>query len=161
MKRSDVPWIERFAKAGGQVVITGNTKMKTDAFERLALLQAGMIVFFFENRWNGWLFWSKTSLLLHWWPLVIAKAKTARRGTFWHIPAEWPDFKKKSRHLRQASTEDLKLAKIERQKADGVRIRAERAKKKALAARPHDLVDLMHEQQAENSRQTSSRARRP
>jgi hypothetical protein len=36
-KNDDVPWIKRFAEAGGQVIISGNTAMKKQPHERLAL----------------------------------------------------------------------------------------------------------------------------
>ena len=65
-----MPWIEKFAAAGGKVIISGNTKMRQVPHERLALVEAGMIVVFFENRWNGWNFFRKCALLLHWWPVV-------------------------------------------------------------------------------------------
>ena len=59
--------------------------------------------------------------------------KTAKPGSFWHIPATWP--KTETAKLRYVPNHDLKLEKIERQKADQSRIRAERAaKRKELEA---------------------------
>jgi len=51
-RRNDVPWIKRFSAAGGKVIISGNTEMKNVPHERLALIQEGMIVVFFEGRWS-------------------------------------------------------------------------------------------------------------
>jgi hypothetical protein len=130
--RNDAPWIRRFAAAGGKVVITGNTKMRSVPHERLALVEEGLVVIFFENIWNGWRFFSKCSLLLHWWPALIGQLKTAKPGSFWRIPATWPDEKKTK--LRAIPNEDLKLFKIERQKAMQGKIRAERAKKRKPTA---------------------------
>ncbi|MEA2951836.1 MAG: hypothetical protein QOJ96_1356 [Alphaproteobacteria bacterium] len=76
-KNNDAPWIRRFAKAGGKVIISGNTEMKNVPHERLALVQEGMIVIFFEGRWSQWRFFSKCALLLHWWPVIEKKLKTA------------------------------------------------------------------------------------
>jgi hypothetical protein len=53
LRKNDVPWIKRFAAAGGKVIISGNTQMKFVPHERLALVQAGMIVIYFENQWNN------------------------------------------------------------------------------------------------------------
>jgi hypothetical protein len=110
-KHNDVPWIKRFAAAGGKVIISGNTAMKNVPHERLALVQEGMVVIFFEPRWNNWKFCSKCALLLHWWPVVAKKLKTAKPGTFWHIPLNWAENGK----LRKASAEDPRRLKIERQ----------------------------------------------
>jgi len=64
--------------------------------------------------------------LLHWWPEVVETAKKAKPGTFWHIPNSFAE----NGSLRQVSSEDMKLLKIERQMAQGEAIRAERKRKK-------------------------------
>lgn len=149
--KSDVPWIRKFAEAGGKVVISGNTRMRQTPFERLALIEAGMIVVFFENRWNGWNFFRKCALLLHWWPVVAKKLKTAKPKEFWCVPCSWDDKGK----LRPLSNEDQRKLRMERQIAAGDKIREERARKRAAAAikaakRSRDLVDLMHERARED-----------
>lgn len=83
IKGSDVPWIRRFADAGGKVIISGNTQMQTVQHERLALVQAGMVVIFFENRWSNHRFWTKCAILLHWWPVVVTTIKKAPAPSFW------------------------------------------------------------------------------
>jgi hypothetical protein len=125
VKNNDVPWIKRFAKAGGKVIVSGNTKMKYVPHERLALIDAGMIVFFFDGQWNNWTFFRKCSLLIHWWPEIAKKVKRVKPPCFWHIPLSWHERSK----LRKSSTDDPKKLKMERQ------IRAQkivrRARKKA------------------------------
>jgi hypothetical protein len=128
LRRSDAPWVRRFAKAGGSVVISGNTRMKLVPHERLAFVEEGVIVIFFESSWNNWGYFKKCSLLLHWWPMLVRQIKTAKPGSFWHIPAAWP--KTDEAKLRPVPNHDLKLEKIERQKADRPKIRAERAAKR-------------------------------
>jgi hypothetical protein len=44
--KNDVPWIRRFAKAGGRVIISGNTRMREVPHERLALIECGMVTIF-------------------------------------------------------------------------------------------------------------------
>jgi len=55
--KNDVPWIRRFAHAGGRIIISGNTNMRNVPHERLALIENGMIVIFFESR-----IWRSSSL---------------------------------------------------------------------------------------------------
>jgi hypothetical protein len=128
LKRNDAPWIKRFAEAGGKIVISGNTDMKTNAHERLALVETGMVVIFFEGSWNNLDFFGKCSLLLHWWPMVVKQIRTAKPGSFWHIPSTWP--KTQNAKLRSVPNHDLKLEKMQQQMAAQPRIRAMRAAKR-------------------------------
>ena len=110
-KNSDVPWVKRFAAAGGRVIITGDTEMKNAAHERLALIEAGMIVVFFEKQWSQWDFWQKCALLLFWWGRIAKRVKRARKGSFCKVPCNWQP---KAR-LLPVSNKDAKKLKIERQ----------------------------------------------
>lgn len=110
--KNDVPWIRRFAKAGGRVIISGNTDMKAIAHERLALIECGMVVIFFEPRWNGWGFFEKCAHLMHWWPVIAAKARRGKKGTFWHVPLNWTA--QANGRLRAVSNRDPKALKLER-----------------------------------------------
>jgi hypothetical protein len=106
-----VPWIKRFAAAGGRVIISGNVEMQNIAHERLALVESGMIVFFFERKWSSWQFYRKCSLLLNWWPHIADKAKRARKGSFWCVPNNWAE----DGILRRLQNNDKKKLKIEKQ----------------------------------------------
>jgi len=90
VRGSDVPWLDRFAAAGGHAVISGDTKMGRRRHEKLCLYEHGFVTVFFERQWNGWNFFRKTALLLHWWEEVANKIKVADKGTFWVVPAAWP-----------------------------------------------------------------------
>lgn len=120
LPKNDAPWIRRYAAAGGRVIVSGNTKMKVVAHERLALVQEGMTVIFFPGVWSNWKFCRKSSLLLHWWPVILKAARKPKPG-FFVVPRAWPDEGKAK--LREVPTDDLKLVKIEQQLAarDGVR----------------------------------------
>jgi hypothetical protein len=119
LARNDVPWLRRFAADGGKVVISDNRNMKNVPQERLALVELGFIVIFFENQWSGWKFFRKCSLLLHWWPVIAAKVtnKRTKSGSFWHVPSTWPERGK----LKAVSNQDPKALKIEAQRAKGRR----------------------------------------
>jgi hypothetical protein len=112
-KNNDVPWITRFAEAGGRVIISGNTDMKSQAHERLALVEQGMVTIFFEGQWSKWPFFRKCALLLHWWPAIVKTAKSSEPGTFWHVPCDWSE----DGALRSVPNGDAKLIKLARQMA--------------------------------------------
>ena len=80
LPKNDVPWIKRFSDSDGRVIITGDTAMSVKPHERLALIEAGMIVIFFEPKWNKWKFFDKCALLMHWWPILAYKVKFAEKG---------------------------------------------------------------------------------
>jgi hypothetical protein len=127
---NDAPWLKRFAADGGKVVISGDTNMKYVPHERLALIECGFIVIFFESQWSNWKFFRKCALLLHWWPQVATKARRAKPGSFWHIPCTWSE---KGR-LRKVSNEDPRKLKIEQQQK---KPRKRKPKVEAPAAASH------------------------
>jgi PIN like domain len=129
---NDVPWLKRFADAGGNVVISGDTNMKSRAHERLALIEGGFVVIFFEPQWSNWKFWRKCALLIHWWPVIAAKIRRAKKASFYHVPCNWTEDGK----LRWVSNKDPKLLKIER-KAVAQRKSAKKVKP-AAPKRPSD-----------------------
>lgn len=90
IKSSDVPWLDRFAESKGHAIISGDKKMRQRPHERLALYQHDFVVIFFEASWSEWDFYKKSALMLHWWPQITTKIKTADKGTFWVVPADWP-----------------------------------------------------------------------
>ncbi len=110
LKKNDVPWIKRFAAAGGKVIISGDTEMRHVPHERLALIQAGMLVFFFDGKWSQWNFFRKCSLLIHHWPTIADRIKRGKAPAFWHVPLSWNEKAK----LRKVSTDDPKKLKLGR-----------------------------------------------
>jgi hypothetical protein len=106
--KNDVPWIKRFAKSGGRVIISG--KMRSVPHERLALVESGMVTIFFEARWNNWNFFDKCAHLVHWWPVIDKKVRRAPKGSFWAVPLNWTASDKgKLRKLSNRDPHDLKL----------------------------------------------------
>lgn len=137
--RSDEPWIRRFAKDGGTVIISGNTKMQREPHERLALIDEGMIVLFFGRQWTQWKFNSQTALLLHWWPVVVETIKQAKPATFWHIPSNWEIGGK----LRRVTSDDQQRLKLERQLAAQPKVAAERrARRKQMQTLDQPELDF-------------------
>jgi PIN like domain len=111
--KDDVPWLKRFAEDGGKVVISGDAQMKNRAHERLALIEGGFIVIFFEPQWSNWKFWRKCALLINWWPVIAAKIRRTKKSAFYHVPCHWAE----DGQLRWVSNRDPKLLKIQRKAA--------------------------------------------
>jgi len=86
IKKSDVPWLERFAQDGGKVIISGNVRMMEVPLEMQALRQCGFLVFFFERKWNEWDFFQKCALVLFYWERIARKIKRGKTGKFWRVP---------------------------------------------------------------------------
>lgn len=128
--KNDVPWIRRFAAAGGKVIISGNTQMRVVPHERVALVETGMIVIFFESQWSRWPFCTKCAHLLHWWPVISAALKEAQAASFFHVPSTWD----LSKGLRTVPNHDQKLVKIARQKEAQPRVAAARRSRRSLAS---------------------------
>jgi PIN like domain len=122
LKRSDVPWVRRFAAAGGKVIISGDTNMTKEDHERLALIEAGMVVIFFGSQWSRWKFHRKCALLLNWWLVIVSTSTKAKPGSFWRVPTSWREGGK----LLSIPNTNQKLLKIERQRANQSAIAAAR-----------------------------------
>lgn len=142
--KNDAPWVERFAAAGGQAVISGDTRMRKVPHERLALVQTGLITIFFPTTWSGWKLSRKCSLLMHWWPQIV---ETIKRGTpgFYMVPAAWPEEGKGT--LTAIPTDALRMVKIEAQKAARDTVRKARRAKRGLP----EMEDMFHEHQDQSA----------
>jgi hypothetical protein len=127
--KNDEPWIKRFAADGGKVIISGDTRMRHVPHERLALIQAGMLVFFFDGKWSEWGFFHKCSLLIHHWPAISTRVKRTKSAAFWQIPLSWSEKAK----LRRASLDDPKKLKLERKS------KAKRAARKKPTVKPAEV----------------------
>ena len=123
--RNDAPWVRRFAASGGRVIISGNTRMQRVPHERLAMVHAGMVVLFFEAKWNNLRFFPKCAILLQWWPEVAKIVRDAEAPSFWRIPASLDP----KHAVQRFSHDDQALLRIERQKAEQPKKAAERAAK--------------------------------
>lgn len=88
---SDAPWIRRFRKDGGKIILSGNTKMPSVPQELLAIQDCRISVFFFPNQWNSWRFSRKSALIFAWLERILAQAKKAKRGAMYRIPNDWSE----------------------------------------------------------------------
>jgi hypothetical protein len=139
-RKSDSPWIRRFAKDGGKIILSGDMNMLKRPHERLALIEEKMIVVFFSGGWDNLRFFQKSAFVLNWWPVIADTAKKAEPATFWRVPSKWDA----GLPLMSVPTDDLRLIKLNKQLAAKENVAAAR---KAKRARQQDgeknLLDLM------------------
>lgn len=88
-KEGDIPWIVKFKDAGGQVIISGDTKIRSKLHEQKALSEAGFIGFFFTGTWSKKNGFVKGAMLLNWWPKIREYMDTSSPGDLWEIPFQW------------------------------------------------------------------------
>jgi hypothetical protein len=112
-ERGDENWLRRFAADGGQIIISGDTRMRARPHELLALSQSGLISYFFERKWSGRNFFTKAAMLMHWWPEVRKQMDTAEKGSCWEIPFPWT-----YRSLETVTVKPDALIKVRRAKRD-------------------------------------------
>lgn len=86
---SDVPWLVKFARAGGKVVVSGDGKMRGKLHEQKALSDAGFIVFFLGRQWNNMRGHDKCAMIIRWWPFILKQMHAATPGQFFEIPMTW------------------------------------------------------------------------
>jgi hypothetical protein len=141
--KSDVPWLDRFAAAGGYAIISGDLKMRERLHERLALSHHGFVVIFFDPRWNQSNFFRKTALMVFWWEEIVLKIKSADKGTFWIVPSKWPKTPGQLRNMSLGLTRLLKGSPSDRPKIHkpAPRRPARSADDRQSALRLHDKPD--------------------
>lgn len=136
IQRSDAPWIRRFAAEGGRAVISADAAMRRKPHERLALVETKLVVIFFSSAWSSWKFCRKCSLIIHWWPTILATAKKGKPG-FYGVPSTWPEEGKAD--LQVLPSDDLRLVKIERQLAQRTTVQRKRRRVRDGAGASGDL----------------------
>jgi hypothetical protein len=88
-ERGDAHWTRRFAADGGQVIISGDTRMRSRLHELAALVESGLVTYMFQRQWSAGSFFSKSAMLLHWWKPARDHMETAAIRTCWEIPYQW------------------------------------------------------------------------
>ena len=87
--KSDVPWLQRFSDDGGEVIISGDARMRGKLLEQKALSDAGFIVFFPARQWNQLPVHAKAAMLIRCWPLILEYTQRSAKGKFYELPMSW------------------------------------------------------------------------
>lgn len=85
----DIPWIEAFAADEGYAAISGDVNIRRRPHERQAYRDAGLVMFFFQNRWSNLKLFAKSAMLLKWWPRIEDQLRISSPKQCWEIPAQW------------------------------------------------------------------------
>ncbi len=88
-KEGDVPWLKKFASAGGKVIISGDVRMRSRQHERLALQQGGFTAFYFTGAWSQKNNFVKSAMLLFWWPKIQQYIEKIEKPKIWEVPCQW------------------------------------------------------------------------
>lgn len=139
-RRDDVPWLDKFAAAGGHAVISGDVNMRRRNHEKLALYHHGFVVVFFEAQWSNWNFFHRTGLMLHWWGDIISKIRTAAPGTFWVVPCSYP---REAPELRNMSLGLARLLKDAPKPKTEKRKRGGTPRRRPSDERQHGFIDKL------------------
>ena len=89
----DEEWISHLARDGDWVIISGDPRITRGKAEQLAWRESGLTCFFFVDGWSSKSFWNQAEDIVRWWPLIVTKAKEARRGESFMIPVKGKEFK--------------------------------------------------------------------
>lgn len=87
--QTDVPWMTRFAKDGGTVVISGDRRIRSNPPERDAYQKAGIMLFCFSSQWNQKTLLTKTAMLLQWWKCIEKHIENHEPANCYEIPCKW------------------------------------------------------------------------
>lgn len=85
----DIPWLEAFAGDGGNIVISGDKRIRSNPYERQAYRDAGLMLFIFASQWNSKTPIVKSAMLLNWWPKLEEYVLAFEPGSCWEIPCQW------------------------------------------------------------------------
>lgn len=132
LRKNDVPWIRRFADAGGQAIICNDHRMMKVPHERTALVEANLVVVFFERSWNQLPFTAKCAHMLLWWERIVSTIQHSSAPAFWKVPQKWELDEK----LQRIPHDDVAKQRIERQLAEQPKKRAARAQRRKEAPTP-------------------------
>jgi hypothetical protein len=77
----DIDWMKALAGEKDLIIITGDVRIGKNPQEVRAWKQAGHTIFFLKQGWIGLEFWVQAQKFVKCFPSIIAKAKSAQRGS--------------------------------------------------------------------------------
>ena len=103
----DIDWIGELANERDWIIISGDPRITRNPVEKKAWLDSGITGFFLGWGWASLPLWQQASVLLRWWPQIIAKAKKFPRGAGFIAPV-------KSNQFIELSVQALKAEAVKR-----------------------------------------------
>jgi PIN domain-containing protein len=83
---SDIPWIRRYMDDGGEILISGEVKMRSMPEYRAGISASGAKAYYLPRRFNQWDMARRTGFILSWWTRIVEHAATVEPGECWIIP---------------------------------------------------------------------------
>lgn len=85
-KTPDDQWAVNFARFGGHVVISGDTRIAYQPHLAVAFIDSKFICFFPSEAWSNLRSPQQAAAIVHWWPMIADMLPTTNKGTLWRMP---------------------------------------------------------------------------
>ena len=82
----DTIWLERLAKEGDWVILTGDTNIVRNRHEIEAFSQAGLVAFISAKSWKDQKLWDRFWRFIKLWPLIEEHARHAPKSSAYKLP---------------------------------------------------------------------------
>jgi hypothetical protein len=89
----DPDWIAELAAEREWVIISCDLRISRGKVEREAWHESGMTALFFGDTWANQQYWKQAESLVHWWPTIVLRARTAAPGDGFLVPLQGKDLK--------------------------------------------------------------------
>lgn len=114
-KHDDEHWADLFARFGGAVTISADSKIAKTPHKQMAFVDNGFLSFFLQPPWSSAPGNVKAAHLLYWWPIIEERVAEKARGECWQVPFV---FRNGTLSLRRA---EFKRLKVPENVLDGLR----------------------------------------
>lgn len=89
----DQVWVRRYASAGGEAIIGGDSAMTRKPHEIVAIVETGLRLVILDEKWPRERLHVQASYLFYWWPHIEAVLNTMRPGSAVKVPWGWGNTK--------------------------------------------------------------------
>ncbi|MBS4046130.1 MAG: DUF5615 family PIN-like protein [Alphaproteobacteria bacterium] len=88
-RTADETWIPRFAREGGQVILSGDRKMLARPHQIKAIAESGVIGVFLSSQWAQAQRHIQAAHLIHCWPEIERALLESKERDCWKVPFEY------------------------------------------------------------------------
>ena len=88
---ADVPWVTKFARDGGQVILSADTDFHKKPHQIAAVHELGLIVVQLPARWANSRRRLQAAHILYWWECIEQAVKLAKPRDFLRVPWGFPE----------------------------------------------------------------------
>ena len=87
----DQIWVRKFAAAGGEAIVGGDSAMTKRPHELLAIKDTGLRLVALHPNWPRAKKHVQIAYLFFWWPHIEAVLSTSKEGDLFRVPWAWDD----------------------------------------------------------------------